>query len=43
VSPTALTAPTTDKPQPATLGMLALGAQGVPPWRRKEAQEVSGQ
>jgi hypothetical protein len=43
VNPTALTAPTPDKPQPATLGMLALGAQGAPPWRRKEAQEVSGQ
>jgi hypothetical protein len=26
-----------DTPQPASLGMLALGAQGVPLWRRKES------
>jgi hypothetical protein len=26
-----------DSPQPASLGMLALGAQGVPLWRRKES------
>jgi hypothetical protein len=30
-------------PQPASLGLLALGAQGVPVWRRKETQEVIGQ
>jgi hypothetical protein len=35
-----LTSPIPDKPQPASLGMLALGAQGVPMWRRKE--RVSG-
>lgn len=27
---------TPDTPQPASLGMLALGSQGVPLWRRKE-------
>jgi hypothetical protein len=32
-----LTIPISDKPQPASLGMLALGAQGVPLWRRKES------
>jgi hypothetical protein len=32
-----LTNPTPDSPQPASLGMLALGAQGVPLWRRKES------
>jgi hypothetical protein len=32
-----LTAPIPDKPQPVSLGMLALGAQGVPMWRRKES------
>jgi hypothetical protein len=32
-----LTSPTPDTPQPATLGMLALGASGVPLWRRKES------
>jgi hypothetical protein len=31
-----LTNPIPDTPQPASLGMLALGAQGVP-WRRKES------
>jgi hypothetical protein len=31
-----MTAPIPYKPQPASLGMLALGAQGVPLWRRKE-------
>ena len=31
-----LTNPIPDAPQPASLGMLALGAQGVPLWRRKE-------
>jgi hypothetical protein len=31
-----LTRPTPDTPQPASLGMLALGAEGVPLWRRKE-------
>jgi hypothetical protein len=29
--------PIPDIPQPATLGMLALGAQGSPLWRRKES------
>jgi hypothetical protein len=38
-----LTNPIPDTPQPASLGMLALGAQGVPLWRRKETQEVIGQ
>jgi len=32
-----LTNPIPDKPQPTSLGMLALGAQGVPLWRRKES------
>jgi hypothetical protein len=32
-----LTSPIPDKSQPASLGMLALGAQGVPLWRRKES------
>jgi hypothetical protein len=32
-----LTSPIPDTPQPASLGMLALGAQGVPLWRRKES------
>jgi hypothetical protein len=32
-----LTNPIPDTPQPASLGMLALGAQGVPLWRRKES------
>ena len=31
------TNPIPDTPQPASLGMLALGAQGVPLWRRKES------
>jgi hypothetical protein len=31
-----LTNPILDTPQPASLGMLAVGAQGVPLWRRKE-------
>jgi hypothetical protein len=30
-----LTSPIADLPQPASLGMLALGAQGVPTWGRK--------
>lgn len=29
--------PISDAPQPASLGMLALGPQGVPLWRRKES------
>jgi hypothetical protein len=29
-----------DKPQPVSLGILALGAQGVPLWRRKEEIET---
>jgi hypothetical protein len=32
-----LTSPFPDTPQPASLGMLARGAQGVPLWRRKES------
>jgi hypothetical protein len=32
-----LSSPIPDKPQPASLGMLALGAHGVPLWRRKES------
>ena len=31
-----ITNPIPDTPQPASLGMLALGAQGVPLWRRRE-------
>jgi hypothetical protein len=38
-----LTNPIPDTPQPASLGMLALGAQGLPVWRRKETQELIGQ
>jgi hypothetical protein len=38
-----LTNPNPDKPQLAYLGLLALGAQGVPLWRQKETQEVIGQ
>jgi hypothetical protein len=38
-----LTSPIPDTPHPASLGMLALGAQGVPLWRRKETQELIGQ
>jgi hypothetical protein len=34
-----LTTPLPDTPQPASLGMLALGAPGVPLWRRKEVSE----
>jgi hypothetical protein len=32
-----LTSPIPDTPHPASLGMLALGAQSVPLWRRKES------
>jgi len=32
-----LTNPIPATPQPASLGVLALGAQAVPPWRRKES------
>jgi hypothetical protein len=32
-----LTKPIPNTPQPPSLGMLALGAQGVPMWRRKES------
>jgi hypothetical protein len=32
-----LTNPIPDTPQPASRGMLALGAQGIPLWRRKES------
>jgi hypothetical protein len=32
-----VTNPISETPQPATLGMLGLGAQGVPLWRRKES------
>ena len=35
-----LTSPIPDTPQPTSLKMLALGAQGVPLWRRKETQEA---
>jgi hypothetical protein len=35
-----LTNPIPDTPQPASLGMLALGAQGVTLWRRKENESV---
>jgi hypothetical protein len=35
-----LTNPIPDKPQPASLGILALGAPGVPLWRRKENESV---
>jgi hypothetical protein len=35
-----LISPIPETPQPASLGMLALGAQGVPLWRRKETQKV---
>jgi len=38
-----LTNPLPERTRPAALGMLALGAQGVPLWRRKETQEVTGQ
>jgi hypothetical protein len=38
-----LTNPIQDTPQPPSLGILALGAQGVPLWRRKETQELIGQ
>jgi hypothetical protein len=37
-----LISPISDTPQPASLGMLAFGSQGVPLWRRKEALEVTG-
>jgi hypothetical protein len=37
-----LTSPVPDLPQPASLGMLALGAQGVPMWRRKESAALEG-
>jgi hypothetical protein len=44
LSPSAsLTAPIPEKPGPVLLGILALGSQGVPLWRRKETQEVIGQ
>jgi len=32
--------PISDKPQPGSLGMLALGAPGVPLWRRKQEVEA---
>jgi hypothetical protein len=32
-----LSNPIPDVPKPASLGMLALGAQGVPLWRRRES------
>jgi hypothetical protein len=35
-----LISPIPETPQPASLGMLALGAQGAPLWRRKETQKV---
>jgi hypothetical protein len=36
-----LTSPTSETPQPASLGMLALGAQGVQLWRRKESASAT--
>jgi hypothetical protein len=36
-----LTNPFPDSPHPATLGMLALGAQGAPLWRRKESSRAT--
>jgi hypothetical protein len=36
-----VTKPIPDAPQPPSLGMLALGAQGVPLWRRKESVGAS--
>jgi hypothetical protein len=33
--------PIPETPQPASLGMLALGAQAVPLWRRKEKVEAA--
>jgi hypothetical protein len=38
-----LTAPIPDKPQPVSLGMLALGAQGVPVRRRKEPEGAASE
>jgi len=35
-----LTSPIPDKPQPASLGALALGAPGLSIWRREESVEV---
>lgn len=35
-----LTNPISDKPQPASLGVLALGAQGVVLWRREQETET---
>jgi hypothetical protein len=32
--------PISDKSQPVSLGILALGAQGIPLWRRKEEIET---
>ncbi len=37
-----LTSPILDATHPASLGMLALGAQGVPSWRRKESAVEGG-
>lgn len=36
-----LTSPTSDEPQLASLGMLALGNQGIAMWRRKEQENAS--
>jgi len=33
-----LTSPVPEKPRPTSLGMLAIGAQGVPLWRRKASE-----
>jgi hypothetical protein len=38
-----LIAPVADTLQPASLGMLALGAQGVPLWRRKESSGAASE
>jgi hypothetical protein len=38
-----LTNPIPESPQPASLGMLALGAQGMPLWRRKESEGAASE
>jgi hypothetical protein len=37
-----LNSPIPERPQPASLGMLAFGTQGIALWRRKETQKVMG-
>jgi hypothetical protein len=41
LAPVSLIRPIRKPSQPASLGMLALGAQGLPLWRRKEKSEVA--